>query len=225
MSGEIQSVKALKYGESTLPESMIFKGGDSSVSRPISFTFFLISTAERRILVDSGCDTMPGFDMKHFCGPREVMKSCGLLPEDITDVVLTHAHHDHAECAGIYKNAVVYVQKDELREARRYIPSQMKVQTFEDECTVCGGVKAVKVGGHSAGSCIVTFSVKEKRFVIVGDECYSGECIEKKIPTGSSFCPEKSREFIENCKQSGDVLLLCHDDEYLPGANGVIDIV
>ena len=92
---EILGVYALKYAESTIPESWVFRGGDANVKIPISFTVYLIETDDRRILVDAGCDTMPGFDMKYFVSPVEILARLGYSPDDITDVI------DSAEGHGI----------------------------------------------------------------------------------------------------------------------------
>lgn len=64
--------------------------GRKDVFLPISFVFYLIQTQNRLILVDTGCDSIDGFVMMHFCKPVEVLKRYGLDPEDITDVMITH---------------------------------------------------------------------------------------------------------------------------------------
>ena len=97
MMENVLSVTALKYAESTLAERYIFPGGASDKRLPISFTIYLIKTDKHMILVDAGCDTMPGFEMKNFCGPVAALKRQGIMPEDITDVIITHSHHDHIE--------------------------------------------------------------------------------------------------------------------------------
>ncbi len=200
----------LVYGKSTLPESMIFKNGSEEKVRPIDFIVYLIKTENKLILVDAGCETMPGFIMTDFIGPVKALALYGVTPNDITDVIITHSHHDHIECVKYFKNATIYIQKDEYENGKKYIPPYMKVEIFDESVTVTDGVKAVKIGGHSVGSCIVEIYA-EKHYVIVGDECYLHECLEKKIPTGASFCPEKSRDFIEKYSENQYLPLLCHE--------------
>ena len=103
----------LDYAKSKLPESMIFPFGEKSKSRDIAFKVFLIKENEKLILVDAGCETMPGFDMKDFIGPVTALKNIGISPKEITDVIITHAHHDHIECVKYFENAVIHIQKDE----------------------------------------------------------------------------------------------------------------
>lgn len=61
MRKKVIDLKAIKYGETVLAEDLIFEGGRPDKCRPISLTIYLLITTSRIILVDAGCDTMPGF--------------------------------------------------------------------------------------------------------------------------------------------------------------------
>lgn len=87
----------------------------------------------------------------------------------------------------------------------------MNVCLFDDEKEICQNVKTIKIGGHSKGSCIVEITGNEEKYIIAGDECYLHECLKKRIPTGSSYCPEKSRKFIEKYGNGEYAVLLCLD--------------
>ena len=201
----------VEYGKSVLPGDQVFRGGDSNVSYDILFMIYLIKAGEKLILADAGCETMPGFVMRDFVGPVKALEKIGVTPKDITDVIITHSHHDHIESVNYFKDSNIYIQKDEYNAGKGYISDDLKVILFDDEAELCPGVKAVKIGGHSKGSCIVEIEKDEKIYVIAGDECYLRQCIEKQIPTGCSACPEKSEEFIKKYKDDKYVLLLCHD--------------
>ena len=221
----IRSLTACKYAESTLSESLVFEGGDKDKSLPISFTVYLIEADDKKILVDAGCDTMPGFDMKHFVSPAKVLESIGVSPLCVTDVFLTHAHHDHVEAVKHFKNATVHVQTLEYESSKKYgyIPEGFALNVFEDEAEVCG-VVLKKIAGHSKGSCVVELTHGGKDYVICGDECYSRRCLTEKIVTGSSKNPENSKKFIEKYGSEKYITLLCHDPEILPGQNGALKI-
>ncbi len=199
----------VEYGNSVLSESMIFQNGAKDKFRPIVFMIYLIKTEEKLILVDAGCETMPGFVMENFIGPVKALENMGISAKNITDVIITHAHHDHIECVKYFKNATIYIQKDEYEIGRNYFTDDLKTKLFDDEIQICENVKAVKIGGHSKGSCIVEITTKNGKSIIAGDECYLRECLDKKIPTGCSHCIEKSREFIEKYREYN--VLLCHD--------------
>lgn len=217
---KIKRLVALKYGETYIDEGMAFQGGDRSKKLPISLIFYLLETDSRKILVDAGCDTMPGFELSSFCSPTEVLGRLGISTEEITDLILTHAHHDHAEATHHFKNATVYIESGEIDAARRFIPSSMTTEVFNDRETIDNCVEIIKIGGHSKGSCIVEFDYMSKRIVICGDECYVRRCLDEKIPTGASFCHEKSLEFVKKYGNEQYVTLLCHDYEILTGQNG-----
>ena len=202
----------INYGKSVLPESMIFENGAENKFRPIVFKIYLIKTENRLILVDAGCETMPGFDMRDFIGPVKALKNIGILPEQITDLIITHAHHDHIECAKYFKNAALYIQKDEYEAGKGYLAENSNICTFDEEIQVCEGVRVVKIGGHSKGSSIVEITDGENKCIIAGDECYLRECLENKIVTGASYNPENSRAFIEKYSNKEYTVLLCHDN-------------
>lgn len=111
----------IRYGETDLKESWIFAGGRDSVRRSISLTVYLIECGNRKILVDAGCDTMPGFHLKYHISPPKALEKLGIRAEEITDVILTHAHHDHAEAVGHFRNAVIYLQRERNTKGRRNI--------------------------------------------------------------------------------------------------------
>ena len=212
MSTKRIEIIPVDYAKSTLPESWVFLKGDKDVKVPIVFRVFLLKTADRLILVDAGCVTMPGLDMVDFIGPIKALHNMGISVEDITDVILTHHHHDHIECVKEYKNAVVYIQKDEYEKGKQYFGTEQTVKTFDDEMQVCDGVKVIKIAGHSVGSSIVEIDGEDKPTIIAGDECYSRQCLTKKTPTGMPLNPESSKAFIEKYSSDEYNVLLCHDD-------------
>ena len=202
----------IDYGKSLLPESWIFENGAENKFRPIVFRVYLIRTENRLILVDAGCETMPGFDMRDFIGPVKALNNIGISPEEITDLIITHAHHDHIECAKYFKNAVTYIQKDEYEAGKGYLAENLNIRTFDEEMPICDGIKAVKIGGHSKGSSIVEITDSGKKYVIAGDECYMRDCLTKQIPTGSSYNPEKSRDLVKKYGNGEYMVFLCHDE-------------
>ena len=202
---------AVTYGESVLGENLIFENGDYHKYRHINFTIYLIKDDRRLILVDAGCETMPGFEMRNFIGSIEGLKRAGYFPEDITDVVITHSHHDHIECVKYFKNAVIHIQKEEYECGKNYIPEYSKINLFDEKYQINKDIKIVKIGGHSIGSCIVEFMMSGKEYVIAGDECYVRECIDKKLITGASCNKERSREFVQKYSNDKYTVLLCHN--------------
>ena len=204
-------ITPIKYAESVLPESWIFKNGDANKNLPIVFLIYLIKTDNKLIMVDAGCESMPDFNMKNFIGPIKALENICIRANDITDLIITHSHHDHIECAKYFKNAVIYIQKDEYEMGKDYLSDCKKIITFDDEYSVCNDVKIVKIGGHSKGSCVVEVENGDKIYLIIGDECYYKKCLDEHIPTGAPYNPEKNIEFLDKYGSSPYVPFACHD--------------
>jgi len=201
----------IEYANSDLPESMVFEDGNPQKRIPIAFIVYCIQTEGRTILVDAGCDTMPGFDMHDFIGPVNALLQNGISPDAVTDVILTHSHHDHAEAVAHFGNATVHVQREEYEKAKRYIPASMRVKLFDDSLSLTDQITVQCVGGHSRGSSVVKIHDNGQKLLIVGDECYSRECFLQNRLTGASRFPEKSRAFLNEHRTSPYTLLFCHD--------------
>ncbi len=200
-------ITAVLYGRSTLPGDMVFQGGDPDVKYPIDFFVYVLRRNDKTILIDAGCETMPEFVMEDFTGSVKALAGIGISPEDVTDVIITHAHHDHIECAKYFKSALIHIQKDEFESAGDYLAQNTRIHVFEEEFLVCDGVKIKKIGGHTKGSCIVEI---DGRMIVVGDECYLKDCVDRQIPTGISFCLEKSKAFLEKYGKPSYTLLFSH---------------
>lgn len=203
-------IRQVVFGETTLPESMIFEGGDTLKIRPIALRSFLIETEGRVILVDAGCETMPGFVVENHIGPVRALADMGVSADDVTDLILTHHHHDHAECADRFANARVYVQRDEYPLAKKFISQDCPIVLFDEEYTVCDGVRVIRIGGHTVGSCIVSVTVGDEEYIISGDECYHSDCLEYGIPTGCAHSRERAVEFIKEYSKKKYKVLVMH---------------
>ena len=209
----VKEIKQVKYADSFLSESAIFEGGVRGKAIPIIFAFFLVKTENRVVLVDAGCDTMPGFVMNNYVMSDTALLELGVRPEDVTYIIITHADHDHIDGVHHFKNATVYIQKDEFLRGKDYLKQSLNVETFENSVAVAECIKVKKIGGHQKGSCVAEFDFEDKKIVIVGDECYSHYNIDNKIPTASSYCKENSRYFIDKYCNGGYLCLVSHETE------------
>ena len=212
IDGRMIEIIPINYGKSVLPESWVFQNGSEDKKLPIIFRVYLLKTENRLILVDAGCETMPGFVMTDFIGTVKALRNIGVKADEITDLIITHAHHDHIECAKYFKNAALYIQKDEYEAGKGYLSENLDIRTFDEEMPICDGIKTVKIGGHSQGSSIVEIMGEDRPQIIAGDECYMRDCLTKQIPTGSSYNPEKSRDFVKKYGNGEYTVLLCHDE-------------
>lgn len=205
------SIYCLKYADTVLRESMIFEGGAADIQLPITFSIYLIKCGNRNILVDAGCTTMPGFIMQSFNSPVFVLSQLGLCADDITDVIITHAHHDHIEAVKYFKNAIVHISKVGYERGKKYIPDNFRVSIFEDEYNITPEIKIIEWGGHARGSSIVEIKTEDIIHIMAGDECYTNANIERKICTGSYYNKEKASQFISKFSDKKYCVHTCHD--------------
>lgn len=201
----------IKYADSTLRENLAFLGGSADKKIPITFCVYLIKVGGRNILVDAGCDNMPGFVMRNFFSPAFLLRQFDVTADEIDDVIITHAHHDHIEAVNHFKNATVHITNTEYQRAKSYISDDMTVHAFDGECLVASGVRVLEWKGHSKGSAIVLLLLDDFTVVLCGDECYTNENIEKRIPTGTFFDKKKARKFVQEFSKDEYVVHTCHD--------------
>ena len=163
---------------------------------------------------------MPGFTMTHFCSPVAVLERMGITRDQITDIVITHADHDHIEETMMFPNATVYIQEDEYRRGKQYLLHNSKVITFADTYILHDCLTIRRVGGHSHGSCVVELPKDGRILTFIGDACYLRSCLDLKIPTGCSNEPEMSEAFIHTYSEDPYYCLLCHESELIQKGNG-----
>ncbi|ANI80207.1 N-acyl homoserine lactonase family protein [Sphingobium sp. EP60837] len=91
--------------------------------RKLPYGYVLIKGHGETILVDTGYDhenygkvLADSYGVSNFHGPREVLAQCGVTPEDITTVFITHAHFDHMGAMHRFPNARFFVQRRELEQ-------------------------------------------------------------------------------------------------------------
>lgn len=202
-------VTAIKYGDSYFFENWVTPNGNPDKRLDIIFQVFLIEYQDKLILVDAGCETMPGFEMSNFCGTVKALENIGIKPYDITDVIITHSHHDHIECVKYFKDAVIHIQRDEFEEGKHFIPDSFKVSIFEEGYVLYDCIRILKIGGHSIGSSVVEFNIDGNDYVIVGDECYLRRYFKKNALKVQS---KNSKAFYEKYNDEKYTLLFSHDE-------------
>lgn len=84
----------------------------------LAMAVWLIRGGGRNILFDSGYhrDTFQKyFPSTNYMRPDEAVKLAGVQPDEITDIVISHAHWDHLGGIDLFPKATVWIQKDEYR--------------------------------------------------------------------------------------------------------------
>jgi glyoxylase-like metal-dependent hydrolase (beta-lactamase superfamily II) len=81
------------------------------------YVLWLIRGGGRNILFDSGFHRERWFKewtIKNYLRPDEAVRLGGVKPEEVTDVVISHAHWDHMGGIDLFPRATVWIQKAEF---------------------------------------------------------------------------------------------------------------
>lgn len=155
------------YGMTYLNEKMAFINGDESLKVPIGLLFFLIEYQGKRILVDVGCDDLPGFKLHKFKNPVMVLESYGIKQTEITDVIITHSHIDHIGSLYNYSNAVIYTHRAHFECAKKYIQNSQLIISFDESYKLNDDIEIKCIGGHCEGSSVVLINCEKKHMFFV----------------------------------------------------------
>jgi glyoxylase-like metal-dependent hydrolase (beta-lactamase superfamily II) len=113
------SIQAIRYGTlRSEPISNFVIGTPKGPTLDAVFVFWLIRGDGRNILFDSGFHRQHWFreeNIADYLRPDEALRLAGLAPEEITDVVISHAHWDHLGGIDLFPKATVWIQKEEFR--------------------------------------------------------------------------------------------------------------
>ncbi len=163
-------------------------------------TSTLIRTGSHNIVVDTS---------RSFMKPaiKASLKQIGkVFPEDVDILVLTHAHSDHIENNGMFKNARIYIHKDEELD----VPDAVRV---DKETEIAKGVRIVPTPGHSAGS-VSVFVDADRHYAIVGDAIPLKGNYTKMVPPRLNVDPDQALESMKKIIAYADVVVPGHDQPF-----------
>jgi glyoxylase-like metal-dependent hydrolase (beta-lactamase superfamily II) len=111
------SIQAIRYGTvKDFPLAALVMGAPKEEKIDIAMVVWLIRGGGRNALFDSGFHRegwLKQFPMADYLRPDEAVKLAGVLPEDVTDIVISHAHWDHMGGIDLFPKATVWIQKQE----------------------------------------------------------------------------------------------------------------
>jgi glyoxylase-like metal-dependent hydrolase (beta-lactamase superfamily II) len=112
------SIEAIRYATvPQFPVSGLVMGAPSDEKIDIAMVVWLIRGGGRTVLFDSGFHRekwMKQFQVADYARPDEAVRTAGVAPQDVTDVVISHAHWDHMGGIDLFPRATVWIQKDEF---------------------------------------------------------------------------------------------------------------
>ena len=135
------------------------------------------------------------------------LKQIGILPKDVSIIVLTHAHHDHCENNDLFKKAKIYVRAEEGFEGKNVVH-------VSKDTEIADGVKVVHTPGHTRGSMSV-FAEADRRYAITGDAVPLEDNVIKMAPPGINFDHVTAMESIKSIIGYADVIVPGHGPPFL----------
>ena len=109
---------AIRFGTlPAFPVSGLVAGADRARILDIPVMVWLLKGNNGRVvLVDSGFYRQKFIERwkpRDFRSPADAVAAAGVRPEEITDIVISHAHWDHVDGADLFPKATVWIQRDE----------------------------------------------------------------------------------------------------------------
>ena len=227
LSGELACVAAAQTGSSSphytidairyavipdFPVSGLVAGADKTRKIDIAMIYWLVRGDGHVILVDSGFyrpQFFKSWKVKDFQMPAETLGRVGVRPEDVTDVVLTHMHWDHADGMDLFPNARIWLQKDEytyytgpawqsktthggiepddvLALVKLNIAGRVSLIDGDDQI-LFPGIRCYTGGKHTWASQFVTVATAAGTVVLASDNMYLYENLDTHKPIAQTL--------------------------------------
>ncbi|MDR0778866.1 MAG: MBL fold metallo-hydrolase [Methanomassiliicoccaceae archaeon] len=138
------------------------------------------------------------------------VRQVGVLPKDVSIVVLTHMHDDHCGNNDLFGKAKFYVRKEECPEEKSFIQVSGNTE-------IAPGVRLVHTPGHTEGSMSV-FVESERRYAIAGDAIPLEDNYRKMVPPGINYDVTIAMESIKSITDYADVIVPGHGFPFLRDA-------
>src|SRR5579859_6089693 len=237
LSGAPQyEVYAIQYATiPNFPVSGLVAGAEKGRKIDISMMVWLVRGGGRTILIDSGFYRPQFFkDLKvaDYARPDEVVATAGVKPDEVTDLIITHAHWDHADGADLFPKAQVWIQKDEYDyytgaawqpggkhggidpddvQALLKLNTSGRLHLVDGDQEILPGVHVYIGGRHTWQSQYVTVPTRAGTVVIASDNMYLYENMEKHAAIAQTFDPASNLAAQERMRVLGKIIVPGHD--------------
>ncbi|WP_299655417.1 N-acyl homoserine lactonase family protein [uncultured Tateyamaria sp.] len=194
MTYEVYAIKYAEQTERVRGNNYMFEDNHDAPD-PIDFYMWLIRGQGRAILVDTGFDAAEGQARGRpiRIDPGEALKPFGLQPEDVTEIIVTHLHFDHAGGLHLFPNAQLHLQTAEMAYATgpcmchdvlrdpftvgHVVTAVQRLYsgkvTFHDgDSEITDGITVHRIGGHTKGMQAVRIRTQAGWLVLASDAAH-----------------------------------------------------
>jgi glyoxylase-like metal-dependent hydrolase (beta-lactamase superfamily II) len=200
-------VFAIRYATiSQFPVASLVQGAEKGRNLDIAMMVWLIRGGGRNVLVDSGFyreDLIKRWKPADYVRPDAAVARTGVTADQITDVIITHAHWDHADGADLFPNATIWIQKDEYdyystragkdgvtTEDIRFLQNAQaarRLRLVPGDREILPGIRVYIGGRHTYASQYVTVTTTNGPVILASDNVYLYENLEKHAPIAQTF--------------------------------------
>ncbi len=212
-------------------QSLLFRDIGIKMESPI--LAWLLMSGDKKVLIDTGAFgpvERPEVSSRYNQIPEQTIKQqLGRLNttfDEITTVINTHLHLDHAGGNAYFTKARFLVQRREMEYTKNPVPihkgaydldfAGMKFEYLDGDAKIVSGIRVILTPGHSPGSQAVLVETTAGIYIIAGDTITHFE--QMSIPGSDSFWPGAVyvdlREYyqsLDRLKQLGGFILPGHD--------------
>lgn len=172
---------------------------------PMDYFVWVIRGATRTFVIDTGFNQQAAIERKRefLRCPIASLRNLGIEPEQVTDVVLTHLHYDHAGNVRLLPNAMMHLQEKELQYATgKYMKYDLmrhayavddvvdivrgvyaqRVSFYEGDAELADGIQLIHVGGHTMGLQAVRVHTARGWVVLASDATHFYDNIQHESP-------------------------------------------
>ena len=197
---------AIRYGTlANFPVRGLIAGADTTRRLDAALTLWLVRGNGRLVLVDAGFyrdKFIQRWKPVDYISPAEAVKKVGVVPEEITDIIISHVHWDHADGADLFPKARVWIQRDEYQHhitpngaSRNNAIDEVDAQMFHslsragrvqqvngDSTEIIPGITVFTGGKHTFGSQYVTIRTAGGTAVVASYNLYLYENLDGRRP-------------------------------------------
>jgi glyoxylase-like metal-dependent hydrolase (beta-lactamase superfamily II) len=169
------------------------------------FFWLLRSDHDELLVVDLGFDAEAADRMGRTMlrTPEDALRELGVVPKEISRVVLTHLHWDHTGNLDLFPEAELVVSQPELDfwlgplgrhphfrdhvdagdlETVRVAREHGRVTALGPDTTIAPGVRALTLGGHSVGQVVLEVQTPSGPAIVASDAFHFYEEFERRRP-------------------------------------------
>jgi glyoxylase-like metal-dependent hydrolase (beta-lactamase superfamily II) len=230
----MNQVYALCIGEKTTTRSQFLYRDPSSEDCKIAFFFWVILSPEGPIVVDCGFgpEEAQRRTVLRYRERRELLAACGVIPEDVKTVFVTHLHYDHWAGYDLFPNATYFIQEREIAfwqgpgsafpifassanldaiAALEPLSRSGRIKVVDADWQLAVGIHAQLMSGHTPGLQTLTVDSNKGKVLIANDTFHFYENLSLRKPvqvTVDMLAALRSMDSVERASRANPELAL-----------------